>query len=107
MTSGNITLQVAPNVLIDTAQSVRSLAHMLQQDFQIIMQLAAKTQSYWLGDAGNKKREEFLEQQDNVSDILTRFDKYPQDLLEMANLYAAAESKILNQNTALPSDFLT
>ncbi len=66
----------------------------------------ARTQSYWIGMAGDAKREEFAEQKADVEEILTLFSKYPQDLLEMADLYVAAETKVTNQSAALPSKFL-
>ncbi len=104
--ANGIFLKVDPKALTSTAQSIQQLTSALRRDFNVIQSRMAKTESYWIGTAGDRKRRELALQKANVDEILTRISKYPQDLFEISNTYAATETKIQNKAGALPSDFL-
>lgn len=104
--ASNITIQVEPSVLTRTAHTVRSLAHALRQDFTAIEHTVNRTRYYWVGPAGDKTREEFVEQKSETDELLALLAKYPQDLLEMAGLYETGEKNVSEIAAALPSSFL-
>ncbi len=102
-----ITLKVETMVLMSTADRVSSLSGALRQDLTSMLSLMARTRSYWIGQAGDQKRLDFAEQQENVDEITRRFSKYPQDLLQMAGLYRETENSIVSTNSMLKSDFIS
>lgn len=106
MITGGVSIQVDTNVLRRTAGDVRRLVRLLRQDFDGLQYAVTRTRHYWIGDAGDRKREEFTERKTNVDDILTQFEEYPKDLLEMAKIYDDTVKENSSQMAALPSDFL-
>ncbi len=104
--ANGIFLKVDPGALANTAQGIQQLIVALRRDFSTMQGLMAKTESYWVGTAGDRKRREFALQKANVDEILARISKFPQNLFEISNTYAAAETKIQNKAGALPSNFL-
>ncbi len=104
--ANGIFLKVEPSALSNAAQSIQQLTGALRKDFGTMQALMAKTASYWVGTAGDRKRREFASQKANVDEILARISKYPQDLFEISNTYTVTETKIQNNAAALPSNFL-
>lgn len=104
--AGAITVVVTPEVLSDTAQKVQRIVGTLRQGFGDVQKTIEKTKYYWIGRAGDQKRAEFASQKAEIEEILTRFAKYPSDLLEMADIYTTAEKTVSNKNEALATNFL-
>ncbi len=99
-------LKADPGTLRSTAGEVRSLTQALRADFDGLHACVRQTARYWLGPAGDQYRREFAAEKADTDQILALLGKYPEDLLDMAGLYEAAEDQIAQNSAALPSDIL-
>lgn len=56
-----------------------------------VMTIVKNTNRYWIGEAGEEHRNAFLEQQDDIDQILARLSEHPDDLMKIANIYVKVE----------------
>ena len=52
-----------------------------------------RTEYYWNGEAAELNRKVFLEQKEDMEEILTRLKEYPATLRKVANIYRETEEK--------------
>lgn len=102
----SVTLKVTPEKLINQAGVVENQARALEVEFNSIQDKISRTTGYWIGIAGDKARNEFDSQKDEMETILKRFREHPRDLLEMAGLYERTEDTNESSNQALQTDVI-
>ena len=101
-----ILLRVDSLVLRQTAQEVKNLNRLLQDDFQELLTIVRNSRYYWTGIAADTCRESFQEKSDDVSMMMKRMARLPDDLLTMTGIYEKTESAVTQQTSALPVSFL-
>lgn len=102
----SIYIKVTTEELLSKAEIVKTKVKAMQDEINETERLMNNTASYWLGSAGDKKRKDFLNKKAKADEIIKRLSEYPEDLLEMAGLYVAAENENADRPAALPTDFI-
>lgn len=98
---------VTPETLYTAADLVAARITAAEKTFSDISRTAASTASYWLGDAGDKYRSLFQEQEPEIEEMIARFREHTKDLQAMAANYIQAENEIKTAlETALPTDVI-
>lgn len=104
---GTVELLVTPEVLNTKANEVENNVKNMRQRFETMKTLVEKSNSYWVGDAGDMHRKNYTDQVDKIEQILKRMSEHPADLRTIAQTYTTAELKIENTIVqALPGDVL-
>ena len=104
--NAQISLKVSPEDLRQAASGVSSMANALQSDFDSLQRLVERTRYYWLGAAGDQYRSDFAARKQVTEHIIHTLRKYPIDLLQMAQIYDAAETGNTRSLGSLPSNIL-
>ena len=101
-----ITIKVTTEELQAKADIVKVKVAQMQADINEAERLLNNTASYWLGDAGDKKRKDFQKKKQQADEVVRRLSEYPRDLLERAGIYVAAEKENASRPASLPTDFI-
>ena len=93
MNSKDIKMNVLPNELDMKAQEATTAIFEMEQLLAIVQDTVNKTEYYWNGEAAELNRKVFLEQKEDMEEILTRLKEYPATLRKVANIYRETEEK--------------
>jgi uncharacterized protein YukE len=93
-----IALRVTPEELRTQKNVVQADLDNMRNDINQITTEIRGTSSYWLGEAGNKQRDEYENRVQGIDQMLVRLQSYPDRLLKMAGIYENAEG--INKVTA-------
>lgn len=91
---GNVELLVTPEVLNQKAGEVEKNVANMKQRFENMKTLVERSKSYWVGDAGDQHRQNYLNQAESIDMVLRRLGEHPGDLRSIAQTYTATELKI-------------
>lgn len=91
---GNVEILVTPEELAKSAGIVEGYLSNMQDYFDKIEETVRKTSSYWVGDAADFHRDMYMEQQENIIEIMARLNEHPRDLLSMAGIYSRTENEV-------------
>ncbi len=101
-----ITIKVTPEVLTAKSSDVAKKVSDMKQQFSDLKDLVDKTKGYWIGEAGDKHRNMYLEMVGDIDEILKRLGEHPVDLVAIAQQYSDVELKIEQDIAALPGDII-
>lgn len=90
---GSVTIKVKDDALLSAASTLKDRISDMRSSYDKVMEIVQKTSGYWIGLAGDAHRNAFLEQQDDIEQIVKRLSEHPDDLLKIANLYVETEKK--------------
>ena len=93
MNSKNIKMNVLPNELDMKAQEATTAIFEMEQLLVNVQDTVNRTEYYWNGEAAELNRKVFLEQKEDMEEILTRLKEYPATLRKVANIYRETEEK--------------
>ena len=93
MNSKDIKMNVLPNELDIKAQEAATAIFEMEQLLANVQDTVNRTEYYWNGEAAELNRKVFLEQKDDMEEILTRLKEYPETLRKVANIYRETEEK--------------
>ena len=93
MNSKNIKMNVLPNELDMKAQEATTAIFEMEQLLANVQDTVNRTEYYWNGEAAELNRKVFLEQKEDMEEILTRLKEYPATLRKVANIYREKEEK--------------
>ena len=93
MNSKDIKMNVLPNELDMKAQEATTAILEMEQLLANVQDTVNRTEYYWNGDAAELNRKVFLEQKEDMEEILTRLKEYPATLRKVANIYRETEEK--------------
>lgn len=102
----SIKLYVKTDALKTKAAEVESQIKRLEQQFDAIQDIVARSSGYWVGISGDKARKEFNSQKENTSKVIRRFREHPTDLLTMAGIYEEGERETTARSKALDTDII-
>ena len=91
--SKDIKMNVLPNELDMKAQEATTAIFEMEQLLANVQDTVNRTEYYWNGEAAELKRKVFLEQKEDMEEILTRLKEYPATLRKVANIYRETEEK--------------
>ncbi|WP_432627720.1 WXG100 family type VII secretion target [Brotaphodocola sp.] len=105
--AGSVELLVMPELLVQKADEVQKKVIDMKNCFDRMKTLVDRSKSYWVGEAGDQHRKNYSEQQQNISDMLRRWDEHPRDLNAIAQTYLTTEKNIQQVIVQeLPGDLL-
>ena len=93
MNSKDIKMNVLPNELYMKAQEAATAIFEMEQLLANVQDTVNRTEYYWNGEAAELNRKVFLEQKEDMEEILTRLKEYPATLRKVANIYRETEEK--------------
>ena len=93
MNSKDIKMNVLPNELDMKAQEAATAILEMEQLLANVQDTVNRTEYYWNGEAAELNRRVFLEQKEDMEEILTRLKEYPATLRKVANIYRETEEK--------------
>ena len=93
MNSKDIKMNVLPNELDIKAQEAATAIFEMEQLLANVQDTVNRTEYYWNGEAAELNRKVFLEQKEDMEEILTRLKEYPETLRKVANIYRETEEK--------------
>ena len=91
--SKDIKMNVLPNELDIKAQEAATAIFEMEQLLSNVQDTVNRTEYYWNGEAAELNRKVFLEQKEDMEEILTRLKEYPATLRKVANIYRETEEK--------------
>lgn len=91
--SKSIKMNVLPNELDIKAQEAAIALLEMEQLLTVVEDTVNRTEYYWNGEAAELNRKVFLEQKDDMEEILVRLKEYPATLRKVANIYRETEEK--------------
>ena len=91
--SKDIKMNVQPEELDTKAQEAAKALHEMEQLLGAVQDTVNRTEYYWNGEAAELNRKVFLEQKDDMEEILIRLKEYPETLQKVANIYRETEEK--------------
>lgn len=90
---GNVEIKVKDEALLSAAGTLKDRIREMRASYDKVMEIVQKTGGYWIGAAGDEHRNVFLEQRDDIDQIVKRLSEHPDDLLRIAGIYEEAESR--------------
>ena len=105
--SGEVILKVTPEQLQAKAQVTKDNIKLLQTAFENISSIMARTQSYWIGEAGDLHRKLYTDENDQIQEMFARLSEHPTDLEQIARTYLDVENVVENIAMELPGDVIS
>lgn len=102
-----IRIKVTTEQLRNTAEQVRTVLQKMSRDYEGISNAVRRTENYWIGQAGDFKRDKYYNSRDVMEDILDRLTQYPTDLLSAADVYESAEDMNIENTSGLTEEVIT
>ena len=102
----DLILRVTPETLEKKADEFTGIVNEIKNHFDQIESISSRTKGYWIGEAGDKDREGYSSYKDDINYIIRRLQEHPTDLMSMAGIYRATESKVSAVNAALKTDLI-
>ncbi len=103
---GSVELLVTPEQLNQKAAEVEKYVANMRNRFENMKTLVEKSNGYWVGEAGDLHRQNYMSQKDNIDTILRRLAEHPVDLRAIAQTYTTTELKAQEIALDLPGDVL-
>lgn len=105
-TVGTIQLKVTPEVLQSKAGTVEQLIKTISNNFQNLADVMQRTDGYWIGSAGDKYRNLYKAEKEEISNMMRRLGEHPRDLLTMAGVYREAETSNTGTAQSMPTNVI-
>lgn len=99
-------LKVSTDDLIRQANTVRTNVQNIKNRIEYIQQKIMGTY-YWEGEASSLHKNKYTSLEPQLKDSINRLEKYPDDLLKMAGLYAQSESENTQTANELQSNIIS
>lgn len=105
--SGEVVLKVTPEQLQAKAQETKNNISQLKTVFDNIGGIMARTQNYWIGEAGDLHRRLYTDETDQIQEMFARLSEHPADLEQIARTYLDVEDAVENIAMELPGDVIS
>lgn len=99
-------LKVDPEVMRQKSVAVTFKINKMQKAFTELETTVNKTNSYWIGEAGDAHREFFNSSKPEIEEIFKRLSEHARELGEMAATYSNVEREVTQISEDLPSDVI-
>ena len=101
-----IRIKVDTDTLALRADAAEKKIRDLRERFDRIEQIVQNSVSYWEGDGNDAHRREYREYQDDISEMLKRFQENITDLRSIAGIYREAQENATELGNDLPADVI-
>ena len=102
----NFTLKVDPADLQRTSGDLSRKIRTLKSMYEEMMNLVKNTSHYWLGEASEKYRKDFIEDRPDFEEAFARIGEHVKDLNSIAAIYTGVESQNEDIASQLSSDVI-
>lgn len=103
---GGVELLVTPEALNTKANEVETYVKDMTRRFEAMNTFVKKSNSYWIGEAGDMHRQNHESQVPEIERMLGELSQHPQDLRAIAQTYTDVELKNASIAQELPGDLL-
>ena len=100
------TIVVKPEELVAKSAELHKKIAVLKSQFERMNNLMQKTNSYWLGEAGNFHRDMYNRSVEDEPTLIKSLEEYSNILVQIAANYETNENKLVMEAGALPNDIL-
>jgi len=104
---GEVILKVTPEQLQTKAQTTKDDIAKLRSVFEEIGSIVARTQSYWIGEAGDLHRKLYTDENEQIQEMFARLSEHPKDLEQIARTYLNVEDVVEDIAMELPGDVIS
>lgn len=101
MAAFSLALGVTPEILKQRAQTLSDSIDKMCTNYRNLEQIMHDTQAYWIGDAGDRYRQDYDDKQSTIEDLEAQMKEYPDRILKMAGLYEESESSNVQVSSKL------
>lgn len=105
--AGQVMLKVTPEDLAVKAQETTNNISKLKMRFSNLANIIARTNSYWIGEAGDLHRKLYQDEKENIEQMFARLSEHPRDLEQIAKTYMNAEDVAEQLASELPGDIIS
>ncbi|MDE6916700.1 MAG: WXG100 family type VII secretion target [Lachnospiraceae bacterium] len=105
--AGEVRLKVTPEQLQTKAQVTTDNIAQLKTVFENIGSIVARTQNYWIGEAGDLHRRLYTDEREQIEELFARLSEHPADLEQIAQTYLNVEKVVENISLELPGDVIS
>lgn len=99
-------IKVDTGTLRTKADTVSNQISTMEKQLDELKQTVTRTADYWIGNGGDARRNEYIEKQAIVEEMIRRLKEYPVDLLQMAGVYERAEKETTQIPQSLSADMI-
>lgn len=100
------TIVVDPEGLVAKSTDLKNKVGSLATQFEVMNNLMKRTESYWLGEAGNYHRDMYNRSVEDNETLVKRIEEYSAKLENIAMNYRSTDNKQIQEAGALPGDVL-
>lgn len=100
----DVQLKVSPDELRHAADQIEGQIAAIQRNWNNLCEVVGASRHYWQGDAADYGRRLFEETKQEVLEACGRLKEHPSNLLEMAGIYADAQTKAAEIIRSLPDN---
>lgn len=86
-----MTLRVEPEALKNKSYDMVTDIENMSNDIKRMTESMEDTSGYWLGNAGNAQRDQYMNRLEEMNALIERLRTYPVRILKMAKLYDETE----------------
>ncbi len=102
----DVQLKVSPDELRRTADQIESQIAAIRRNWNNLCEIISVSGHYWQGDAADYGRRLLEETKQEVLEACGRLKQHPSNLLEMAGVYADAQTRAAEIIRSLPDDVI-
>lgn len=99
-------IKVSTETLVQAADSVNRLVGEMRSAYDELGRVVAGTSGYWIGKAGDSRRQMYESGRERADEMLKFLAAYPTDLLKMAGIYVETETANADAPASLSSDVI-
>lgn len=105
--AGQVMLKVTPEELVVKAQETIKNISKLKTGFANLESVIARTNGYWIGEAGDLHRKLYQDEKENIEQMFARLSEHPKDLEQIAKTYMDVEDAVEQLANELPGDIIS
>lgn len=100
------------HITVDTEQlrtqsgEVRNQLNTMTSRFERLKELVNGTSSYWIGDAGDAHRKQYMKRISQIEEMLARYMEHVTDIEKIAGIYERTEKAANETASDLPGSIL-
>ena len=102
----DVRIKVSTDMLIRTADNVSNLVTNMRTTLDELGRVVSGTAGYWIGRAGDSKRQMYEKGKDRAEEMLKYLEAYPPDLLKIAGIYVESEKANVDAPASLSDDVI-
>ena len=102
----NVTVKISTEQLAQASGDIAGKVNALKAAFGAMTEAMNRTDSYWLGEAGEAHRNAYRKMQPHQQEAVKRPEEQSQHLAKIAGVWEETEQQIKELNVNLPDDVI-